>query len=84
MFQASHPSNASPSCEDVRPINNETIRCAKDDSFVATLRTIVGRRHVLTKEAQTRRFRTGYRFGGGRVQAVPPPWSSSGGCCKNA
>ena len=75
MFQSSHPSNASPSCEDAGPVNNRPFRSANDSSFVATLRTIVGERHVLTKEAQTRRFRTGYRFGGGRVLAVVRPSS---------
>jgi D-lactate dehydrogenase len=40
------------------------------DDFVAGLRAIVGRHHVLTHPSQTRRFRTGYRFGGGRVLAV--------------
>jgi D-lactate dehydrogenase len=73
MSQSSHPATASPSCKDVGPINNGPIRSAKDDGFIATLRTIVGPRHVLTREAQTRRFRTGYRFGGGRVLAVVRP-----------
>lgn len=37
------------------------------------LRGIVGRRHLLTGEAHTRRFATGYRFGGGPVLAVIRP-----------
>lgn len=42
---------------------------------VAALRTIVGARHVLTEEAATRRFRTGYRCGEGPVTAVVLPGS---------
>ena len=37
------------------------------------LRGIVGRRHVLTDEASTRRYRTGYRFGNGPALAVARP-----------
>jgi D-lactate dehydrogenase (quinone) len=37
------------------------------------LRTIVGRRHVLTGEASTRRYRTGFRFGNGPALAVVTP-----------
>lgn len=39
------------------------------------LRAIVGRRHVLTAEKATRRFRQGFRFGSGPVLAVVQPGS---------
>lgn len=42
-------------------------------SLLAALRDIVGARHVLTGDAPTRRFRTGYRFGAGKVLAVVRP-----------
>jgi D-lactate dehydrogenase (quinone) len=51
----------------------EGAQTARTDDFLAGLRAIVGRRHVLTHPSQTRRFRTGYRFGGGRVLAVIRP-----------
>ncbi|HEV7344620.1 MAG TPA: D-lactate dehydrogenase [Devosia sp.] len=35
--------------------------------------TIVGRRHVLVGDRQTRRFRKGYRFGDGKIMAVVRP-----------
>jgi D-lactate dehydrogenase (quinone) len=41
----------------------------------ARLRAIVGRRHLLTGEAATRRYRTGYRFGSGAAVAVARPGS---------
>ncbi|MBV2143008.1 D-lactate dehydrogenase [Falsochrobactrum sp. TDYN1] len=41
--------------------------------LIDELRTIAGRRHVLTGDAQTRRFRQGYRYGGGAVLAVVRP-----------
>ncbi|WP_407866734.1 D-lactate dehydrogenase [Phyllobacterium phragmitis] len=41
--------------------------------LVEQLRTIVGRRHVLTGDTETRRFRQGYRYGGGAVLAVVQP-----------
>ena len=34
---------------------------------------IVGRRHVLTNPASTRRYRTGFRFGAGPALAVVRP-----------
>ncbi|MFN9251032.1 MAG: D-lactate dehydrogenase [Brevundimonas sp.] len=40
---------------------------------LATLREIVGRRHVLTAPGATRRFRRGYRFGEGAAEAVVRP-----------
>lgn len=43
--------------------------------LVAALRTIVGRRHVLTGAKATRRYGTGYRFGGGPVLAAVIPGS---------
>ncbi|WP_201864713.1 D-lactate dehydrogenase [Microvirga soli] len=45
------------------------------DGFLAAARSIVGARHVLTRPGQTRRFRTGFRFGGGKVLAVIRPGS---------
>ena len=44
-------------------------------SFLDQLRTIVGRRHVLTGEASTSRYRTGFRFGTGPALAVVRPGS---------
>lgn len=43
--------------------------------LVSTLRDIVGRTHILTGEAETRRFRAGYRYGEGPVVAVVQPGS---------
>jgi D-lactate dehydrogenase (quinone) len=45
------------------------------DALLGTLRDLVGARNVLTSDAQTRRYRTGYRFGTGRVLAVVLPGS---------
>jgi len=42
-------------------------------SLIASLSAIVGARNVFTSDAQTRRYRTGYRFGTGRVLAVVRP-----------
>ncbi|WP_420146359.1 D-lactate dehydrogenase [Sphingobium sp.] len=42
-------------------------------TLLASLRAIVGTSHVLTHDRQTRRFRTGYRFGSGQVAAVVRP-----------
>lgn len=39
------------------------------------IRRVVGRRHLLTGERATRRYRTGYRFGAGEVLAVVRPGS---------
>lgn len=39
------------------------------------LRGVVGRRHLLTGDRATRRYRTGYRFGAGEVLAVVRPGS---------
>jgi len=44
-------------------------------ALLAALRAAVGAQHVLTGEAETHRFRTGYRFGGGPVTAVVRPAS---------
>jgi D-lactate dehydrogenase len=41
--------------------------------LLATLRSIAGRRHVLTGPRKTRRYRTGYRYGDGPVLAVVRP-----------
>jgi D-lactate dehydrogenase len=43
------------------------------ETLVASLNDVVGARNVLTGDAQTRRYRTGYRFGKGRVLAVVRP-----------
>lgn len=43
--------------------------------LLASLREIVGDRHVLTHDRHTRRFRFGYRFGSGQVAAVVRPGS---------
>ncbi|WP_242151320.1 D-lactate dehydrogenase [Sphingomonas sp. BAUL-RG-20F-R05-02] len=43
--------------------------------LLAALRAAVGAQHVLTGEAETHRFRTGYRFGSGPVAAVVRPAS---------
>lgn len=43
--------------------------------FLDALRTIVGRRHVLTSPESTRRYRTGFRFGTGPALAVVRPGS---------
>ena len=44
-------------------------------SLVGSLSTIVGKRYVLTGDESTRRYRTGFRFGAGRVAAVVRPGS---------
>ena len=57
-------------------------------SLVATLKSIVGNSYVLTTEAQTRRFRTGFRYGTGSVVAVVRPgslvelWRVTNACVK--
>lgn len=43
------------------------------NDFLEQLRAVVGRRHVLTGDAETRRFRLGYRYGGGDALAVIQP-----------
>ncbi|SEP83424.1 D-lactate dehydrogenase [Faunimonas pinastri] len=43
--------------------------------LISDLRSIVGRKHVLTEESATRRYRTGFRFGFGRALAVVRPGS---------
>lgn len=44
-------------------------------ALLDTFAAIVGPRHVLTRDAQTRRYRQGFRFGNGRVLAVVRPGS---------
>jgi D-lactate dehydrogenase len=41
--------------------------------FIDTLKSLIGDKYVLTKESQTRRYATGYRFGRGKVLAVARP-----------
>ena len=43
--------------------------------LLADLRDIVGHDHVVAEQHETRRYRTGYRFGGGPVLAVVRPGS---------
>ncbi|MCM5704919.1 D-lactate dehydrogenase [Larsenimonas salina] len=45
------------------------------DAFIDHLKRVVGDKHVLTKDAATRRYRTGFRFGTGPVTAVVRPGS---------
>lgn len=45
-----------------------------NEALLAQLRNVVGRAHVLTKNA-TSRFATGYRFGGGPIEAAVRPGS---------
>ncbi|GAP24725.1 D-lactate dehydrogenase [Gluconobacter frateurii NBRC 101659] len=58
-------------------------------AFLDTLRSVVGRRHVLTKPNATYRFRKGYRFGLGDVLAVLQPgnlvelWKASKLCAES-
>ena len=46
---------------------------ASRTSLLASLGDIVGTHNVLTGDGETRRYRTGYRFGSGRVLAVVRP-----------
>src|SRR5262245_43787773 len=46
-----------------------------EDPLIGQLCGIAGRKHVLTGDAQTRWFRTGYRVGAGNVLAVVQPGS---------
>ena len=48
---------------------------AQGSDLIAVLRGIVGRRHVRTDAAATRRYRTGYRTGSGAALAVVSPGS---------
>lgn len=43
------------------------------DPLIGTLISIAGKRHVLTGEAATRRYRKGFRYGDGKVLAVVAP-----------
>lgn len=45
------------------------------EPLIRALRVVVGRRHVLTGVARTRRFTTGYRSGEGSALAVVRPGS---------
>lgn len=44
-------------------------------SFICRLAGIVGKKYVITDEVGTRRYRNGFRFGGGSVAAVVRPGS---------
>jgi D-lactate dehydrogenase len=48
---------------------------AATGDFLAKLKFIVGRWHVLTSERATRAFRTGFRYGGGQALVVIQPGS---------
>ena len=48
---------------------------AADRAFICRLAGIVGKKHVITDEVGTRRYRNGFRFGGGSVAAVVRPGS---------
>ena len=48
---------------------------SRNASLVAELAAIVGQPHVLTDAAQTRHYRTGFRFGSGQALAVVRPGS---------
>ena len=61
---------ANPALEATAPIRQGTHDNAQ---LLDRLRTIVGRSHVLTGEATTLRYRTGFRFGSGPVLAVVRP-----------
>ncbi|CAN0625296.1 quinone-dependent D-lactate dehydrogenase [Burkholderia multivorans] len=46
---------------------------ARQETFIHSLTEIVGHQDVLTTEQDTRRYRTGFRFGEGKVVAVVRP-----------
>ena len=46
---------------------------SKVSALVADLRNIVGKKHTLTDDGATRRYRTGFRFGAGKALAVVRP-----------
>ncbi|WP_080408059.1 D-lactate dehydrogenase [Burkholderia ubonensis] len=48
---------------------------ADHNHLVSDLKEIVGKKHVLTNERETRRYRTGIRFGTGKALAVVRPGS---------
>jgi D-lactate dehydrogenase (quinone) len=48
-------------------------RQGRMQALIETLRAVVGHRHVLVGDRQTRRFRKGYRFGDGPVLAAVRP-----------
>lgn len=50
-------------------------RSADHSGLVSDLQAIVGKKHVLTDETKTRRYRTGIRFGSGKALAVVTPGS---------
>lgn len=55
-------------------INTQRYDASRDnDRLLDELRTIVGRRYVLTSPESTRRYRTGFRFGTGPALAVVRP-----------
>lgn len=46
-----------------------------NDELVRIFRSIVGKKHVITNDSESRRFRTGFRFGAGKALAVVRPGS---------
>ncbi|MBO9575742.1 MAG: D-lactate dehydrogenase [Sphingobium sp.] len=57
------------------PAGARPIAAERDAALLAALRDVVGRRHVLTGERATRRYRQGYRHGSGGAIAVVRPGS---------
>lgn len=64
-----------PSARDEASSRSGAIGAAGHKDLLAALRAAVGAHHVLTGDAETHRYRTGYRFGGGPVAAVARPGS---------
>ncbi|WP_321782451.1 D-lactate dehydrogenase [Paraburkholderia sp. J94] len=57
------------------PVSSRAPRAAGRPALIAALQSLVGRDAVLTGDEATRRYRTGFRFGQGKVAAVVRPGS---------
>ncbi|RQN37883.1 D-lactate dehydrogenase [Paraburkholderia tropica] len=57
------------------PVASRAQRDAARPVLIASLQALVGRDYVLTGDEATRRYRTGFRFGQGKVAAVVRPGS---------
>lgn len=57
------------------PVASRAQRDAARPALIASLQSLVGRDYVLTGDEATRRYRTGFRFGQGKVAAVVRPGS---------
>ncbi|CAG9217629.1 D-lactate dehydrogenase [Paraburkholderia tropica] len=57
------------------PVSSHAPRAAGRPALIAALQSLVGRDAVLTGDEATRRYRTGFRFGQGKVAAVVRPGS---------